>query len=132
MTGTFISHRRSDTALAERLAEDLRSLGHEVWFDEWEIDLGDSIVEKMNAGLTTTRALVLCCSASGVEAPWIGREWMSALARQLNGHGIKVLPVLLTGSELPPLLADLRYADLRTNYATGLAELDRALERLAP
>ena len=56
----------------------------------------------------------------------MGREWMSALARQLNGHGIKLLPVLLTGGEPPAILADVKYADLVKNWSRGIAELLRA------
>lgn len=128
MANVFISHRRSDVGEAERLADEVRNAGHKVWFDEWEIGLGDSIVERMNKGLTGAAYLVLCYSSEGVTSPWIGREWMSALARQLNGHGVKTLPVLLTGGEPPAILADLRYADLVKNWSGGVAELLRAIQ----
>jgi hypothetical protein len=106
---------------------DLEAVGHEVWFDEWEIGLGDSIVGRMNEGLARVAYLVLCCSSSGVSAPWISREWMSALARQLNGHGVKVLPVVLPGGAPPAILADIKYADLSTDRASGVNELLRAI-----
>src|SRR5438045_1161661 len=106
MANIFISHRRSDVREARRLAEEVRRAGHQVWFDEWEIDVGDSIIERMNQGLTGAGYVVVCCSSSGIEAPWMGREWLSALARQLDGHGVKILPVLLTGGAPPAFLAD--------------------------
>ncbi len=128
MANVFVSHRRSDTAEAERLATELRNAGHQVWFDEWNIGLGDSIVQRMNEGLTGATYVVLCYSGAGVDAPWIGREWMSALARQLEGRGVKILPVLLTGGgESPAILADLRYADLVKDWNKGVAELLRAV-----
>jgi hypothetical protein len=123
----FVSHRRGDAGLAERLAEDLRASGHDVWFDEWAINLGDSIVGRINEGLHMASYLVLCCSASDVTAPWIGREWLSALARQLNHRQVRVLPVLLPGGAPPAILADLKYADLGTNWRDGVAELLRAI-----
>jgi TIR domain-containing protein len=123
----FISYRRSDLAVAADLAAELRSAGHEVWFDDWEIGLGDSIVGRMNEGLAAVAYLVLCCSSSGVSAPWISREWMSALASQLNGHGVKVLPVVLPGGAPPAILADIKYADLSTDRASGVNELLRAI-----
>ena len=61
-------------------------------------------------------------------APWMGREWMSSLARQLNGHGVKLLPVLLTGHDAPAILADLKYADLVTDWSQGVTELLRAIK----
>ena len=101
---------------------------HQVWFDEWNIGLGDSIVQKMNEGLTGATYVVLCYSGEGVDAPWIGREWMSALARQLEGRGVKILPVLLIGGGEPPaILYDLKYADLVRDWNSGVAELLRAV-----
>jgi hypothetical protein len=124
----FISHRKADDAQAERLAERLRDAGHDVWLDEWEIGLGDSIVGRMNIGLEEAAYVIVCYSDAGVTAPWMGREWMSALARQLNGAGIKLLPVRLTGGVPPALLADLRFADLVRDWEHGVAELCRAIK----
>lgn len=40
MVNVFVSHRGCDLAPAERLAEDIERAGHQVWLDEWVIDLG--------------------------------------------------------------------------------------------
>jgi hypothetical protein len=123
----FVSHRGVDAHTAGRLAGELRAAGHEVWFDEWAIRLGDSIVGRIDEGLALAAYLVLCCSPSGVHAPWISREWLSALQRQLDGHGIRVLPVLFTGGMAPPILADVKYADLGADWSQGMAQLLRAI-----
>jgi hypothetical protein len=86
MANVFISHRRSDDEESEDLAKEIKQAGHTVWLDVWEINLGDSIIERMNEGLEGAAYLVLCYSSSGVSSPWISREWMSALARQLDGR----------------------------------------------
>ena len=124
----FISHRAADAELALRLAEDLRAIGFKVWLDEWEITVGDSIVERINAGLQNARYLVLCYSESGVLSEWISREWMSALHRQLDGYGIKVLPARLSGGRPPAILADIRYADLVKDWNQGRQDLLRAMK----
>jgi molybdopterin-guanine dinucleotide biosynthesis protein A len=129
MASGFISHRSSDTVMALRLKDDLEARGHRLWIDALEIDVGDSIVAKMDAGLASASHLLLCLSASGVDAPWISREWMSALARQMNGADIKLLPVLLPGGSIPGLLADVRYADLRSDWKDGITDLDEALSK---
>jgi hypothetical protein len=128
MANVFISHRRSDTKEAERLAKDVRGAGHQVWFDEWEINIGDSIVERMNQGLSGTVYVVVCYSSAGIETPWMGREWLSALARQLDGHGVTILPVLLTGGAPPAILADIKYADLTKDWSAGMSMLLRAIK----
>jgi len=51
MPKVFISHSSKDKAFAEHLAADLKNAGLEVWLDKWEIEVGDSIVKKINAGL---------------------------------------------------------------------------------
>lgn len=127
MANVFISHRKADDALSEQLARELQTAGHKVWFDEWEINLGDSLIERMNQGLEGSAYLVLCYSSSGVDSPWMSREWMSALARQLSGHQAKVLPILLTGGQPPAILADIKYADLTKDWSRGVAELLRAI-----
>jgi hypothetical protein len=127
MPNVFISHRRADVDLAEKLARQVRDAGHAVWFDEWDIGIGDSIAGRMDEGLEGAAYLVLCCSERGVDAPWISREWLSALARQLDGEGVKILPVLLSGTKRPAILADIRYADLRTDWDRGVAQLLKAI-----
>ncbi|UCG88410.1 MAG: toll/interleukin-1 receptor domain-containing protein [Gemmatimonadota bacterium] len=127
MANVFISHRGSDTQQAEQLANEIRSVGHQVWLDVWNIDLGDSIVERINEGLEGATYVVVCYSSSGITSPWMSREWMSTLARQLSGHGVKILPVLLTGGDPPAILADLKYADLVSDWSQGVSELLRAM-----
>jgi hypothetical protein len=98
-----------------------------VWLDEDEVRPGDSIIEKMDSGLLDADVLVLCYSSIGVSSPWTSREWMSALARQLESAGIRVIPVRLAGGAAPAILADIRYADLSTDWNRGLTDLLRAL-----
>jgi len=127
MANVFISHRRADAQEAERLAKEIRAAGHKVWLDLWNIKLGDSIVERINEGLAGATYVVVCYSSAGVTSPWMGREWMSALARQLEGHGVKALPVKLTGGGPPAILADIKYADLVKDWTRGVAELLAAM-----
>ena len=128
MSGVFVSHRLADSSEAERLATELRNRGHSVWLDEWEIGIGDSIIGKMNEGLTTLRYLVLCYSSSGSLSAWMSQEWMSTLARQLGGAGVKILPVRLTGGDPPPILADIKYADLVADWPSGVDALCAAIK----
>jgi hypothetical protein len=129
MANIFISHRGIDSVLAERLANNLRNAGHDVWLDVWKIEVGTSIVDRINSGLRDASHLILCYSSEGVEAPWISREWQSTLARLLNGHAVKILPVLLTGHQAPAMLADIAYIDLRENWDGGIRRLLGALIR---
>jgi len=123
LPNVFISYRRSDFNAAERLAIEIRKHGHQVWLDEWKVNLGDSIVARMNEGLEAADYVVMCYSSSGATSPWMSREWMSALARQLEGHKVRLLPVVLTGGDPPPILADIVYVDLVKDWSNGVAKL---------
>jgi hypothetical protein len=127
MGNVFISHRGADTSDAQKLGDAIRAAGHTVWLDVWEIGIGDSVVKQINEGLEGATYVVVCYSSSGVEAPWMGREWMSALAGQLNGKGIKLLPVRLRGGGAPAILEDIKYADLVKDWDGGVLELLRAI-----
>jgi hypothetical protein len=127
MANIFVSHRKADDQEAERLARELRDAGHQVWLDEWEIDLGDSIIQRISEGLAGSTKLVLCYSSAGVTSPWMSREWMSALARQLEGQNVQILPVRLTGGDPPPILADIKYADLVKDWSKGVTQLLHAI-----
>jgi hypothetical protein len=127
MARVFVSHRGSDAAEAEQLADELRKAGHQVRLDVWDVNVGDSIIKYMNDGTAGANALVLCLSDNTSDAPWMDREWMSSLHRQLQGEAIRIYPVLLTGGSLPPIIADLQYADLTTDFQKGLDALLKAL-----
>lgn len=127
MAKVFVSHRGADQAVAERLARALRDRGHDVWLDIWTIHIGDSIVQRINSALSDTSFLVLCCSNSSSESLWMSREWMSVLARQLEGANVRILPARLPGGTLPPILADVKYADLATDWQDGVDAICKAL-----
>ena len=127
MANVFVSHRTGDADRARQLAEAVRRAGHAVWLDEWEIGLGDSVVERVERGLAGSSYVVLCYSSLGVMSPWMSREWMSALARQLDGHRVRLLPLRLSGGGPPALLADIKYADLVTDWDGGLRQLLAAI-----
>ncbi|MGN9762841.1 toll/interleukin-1 receptor domain-containing protein [Streptomyces sp. SD31] len=126
MANVFISHRKDDAAQADRLARDISAAGHDVWFDEWNIQLGDSVVERMNSGLEGAAYLVLCYSTSGVMSPWTSREWMSALHRKLEGCDVHILPVKFGGSP-PAILSDIKYADMSVDWDLGVTQLIKAI-----
>lgn len=127
MSKVFVSHRGADHSQSEKLALELRRAGHNVWLDYWQINVGDSIVDRINEGLSGSTFLVLCLSSEGMST-WMNREWMSALANQLEGQGVRLIPVRLTGGELPGILRDLRFADLTRDWDAGVQELLKAIK----
>lgn len=122
--GIFVSYNHDDRAFAERLATDLRASGLAVWWAEWEIKVGDSIVQKVSDGILESGYLAVALSPSSVTSDWVQREVSSALMQQLSAEReIKILPLLLADCEIPILLRPIKWADFRQDYGVGLKDL---------
>jgi hypothetical protein len=119
----FISYSSKDRRFVERLATDLRNKGLYVWFDQWELKVGDSLVEKINAGLKSQDYLVVVLSKSSVSSQWVMQELIAGLIKELNEKRTIVLPVLIEDCDIPALLRDKIYADFRHDYHSGLNKL---------
>lgn len=109
----FISHASEDKeAIARPLAEQLRARGCTVWFDDYELVLGDSLRDKIGDGLRHSRAGVVILSPDFFAKRWPRWELDGLTARQLAGEENVILPVLHEVQEddvrsYSPPLADL-------------------------
>ncbi|MDA3883993.1 MAG: toll/interleukin-1 receptor domain-containing protein [Candidatus Delongbacteria bacterium] len=128
MIRIFISYSSQDSKFADRLAQDLGKMGVNLFYAKWMIKVGDSIVEKINTALLSHDILLVILSNSSVNSHWVNRELNSSLMRQLNKQNIRIFPVLLKSCVIPPLLADIKYADFTIEYQSGLNELLFAFE----
>jgi hypothetical protein len=105
----FISHSSKDHDFVLQLAKKMRNDGIEVWLDDWELEVGDSIVEKIQEGLEKSSFLIVILSEYSINSDWVMRELNSTFMRQLNKDHVTILPVLLEidFEEVPPLLRDI-------------------------
>lgn len=123
----FICHASEDKASARVLASEMKNLGADVWFDEWEIKVGESIVQKINAALGIASHILVLLSRTSVHKPWVQKELSSALMQQLSTKRIVVSPLRLDDCDIPPILADIWYADARKGMEYAVKEIERAL-----
>jgi hypothetical protein len=70
----FICHASEDKDFAKPLAETLRKEGVRVWFDEFEIKLGESIVSRIEHGLVSSKAGIIVLSPHALEKGWTTYE----------------------------------------------------------
>lgn len=128
MARVFLSHSSKDKAFVRRLAQDLRDLGHQPWFDEWEIRVGACIVTEVQKGLAEAHYVVLVLTPEAVASGWVDGEWKNAYWSEISNRRVLVLPILLRSCELPPLLRNKMYADFTGRYELGLARLTQAID----
>jgi hypothetical protein len=105
----FISHNKLDRDVAREIALFLTAENINVWFDEWEIAAGDSIIEEISGGLRGCTHFIIVWSKNASKSNWVRRELQTALAKAIQTGSPRVLPILLDNTPLPELLADIRY-----------------------
>ena len=125
----FISHSSIDKKFVRQLASDLVAAGVQVWLDEQQIKVGESIPEKVAQGLAESDVFLVVISENSIHSPWVQKELNGALVREIERREVTVLPVKLDITKMPESLKDKKYADFSSSYATGLTELLSALGR---
>jgi len=126
----FLSHNHADKDFVRKLAIDLERNGAYIWLDEAEINVGDSLIQKISEGIMNVDFLGVVLSKNSVNSIWVRKEVEIALIEEINGKRIKVLPILLEKCEVPLFLKDKFYADFTQmgNYTNSLSLLLRALD----
>jgi hypothetical protein len=127
----FISYSHNDSNFAIRLASDLVEQKTSVWIDKWEMQVGDSIINRIQEAITDASALIIVLSTASVESEWCKKELSAGLIRELDEKRVIVLPVLKEDCSIPMFLRDKMYADFRTDYAVGLKDILRAVSRIS-
>lgn len=131
----FISHASEDKDEVVRpLANALRSEGLDVWYDEFELKIGDSLRRKIDRGLATSRVGLVVLSRSFIGKGWTNYELDGIVTRAVTGEQI-LLPIWhnISKSEVinfSPSLADKVARSTATHtveeIAAEIAELIRS------
>lgn len=127
----FLAHSSADKRFVRRLAGDLLTSGVVVWFDEAEMLVGDSLIERIASGISASDYLGVILSPASVTSRWVQHEVEIALIREMKDGGPVVLPLLYRKCEVPSFLAPKLWLDFTSSRKYSQA-LKRLLDRLAP
>lgn len=129
MASVFLSHNSADKPFVRRLAQSLQSQGHVVWLDEAEINIGDSLIEKIREGLDKVDYVAVVLSQNSIASTWVQRELDISSNREIAEKRVILLPLMLQHVELPGFLLGKRYGDFTTEeiYDHSLGELLKVL-----
>ena len=122
----FFSYSQKDKNIVKAVASGLQNEGIDVWIDEQEIMFGDSIVKAISKGLDSADFLAFFMSNNSLSSKWASRELDVMISRRLSKRGSAVIiPILLEDVEVPALLRDVQYLDMRDG------NIDRAINNLS-
>jgi TIR domain-containing protein len=127
----FISYSRQDRAFVDSLAKNLVLERHNVWLDRWELNVGDSLIQRIQAALTESSAILVILSKSSVASEWCRKELSSGLVRELSERKVLVLPCVIDDCEIPLFLRDKLYADFRHTPDEAFKQVNDALLRIS-
>ncbi|WP_022673352.1 DUF1883 domain-containing protein [Novosphingopyxis baekryungensis] len=89
----FISHASEDKeSIVRSLADELVARGLKVWYDEFTLRIGDSLRQKIDAGLARSRVGLVVLSPAFVDKGWTNYELDGIVTRTMSGEQI-LLPI---------------------------------------
>ncbi|MBX3685766.1 MAG: TIR domain-containing protein [Rhodocyclaceae bacterium] len=107
----FVSHASEDKSrVARPLVSQLTELGLRVWFDEFELTLGDSLRRSIDKGLSKSRYGIVILSPDFLKKEWPNKELDGLVARE-DGKEKVILPIwhnvtVEDVARFSPILAD--------------------------
>jgi hypothetical protein len=126
----FISHASEDKEVFVRpLAEALAARGVKVWYDEFNLKVGDSLRRSIDRGLADSRYGIVVLSTAFFSKNWPQYELDGLVTKEVNGGEKVVLPIWHEVSkdkvmQYSPSLAD------KLALNTGLLTLAEIVEQL--
>ncbi|MEM6916146.1 MAG: toll/interleukin-1 receptor domain-containing protein, partial [Verrucomicrobiota bacterium] len=145
----YICYNSADLNWVESLAEQLESetidgtpdgRKLEVFFDQWDMDAGESLIDKMNEGMEAARHVITVLSPEFLAADWPRFEWKHIVSADPNNTKGKLIPIMfrdlsLDGKSRIELCApfrDLKYLDFRRkgDFKKQFGELVRKIRRI--
>lgn len=127
----FISYNHSDKKFAESLATYLVQAKQNVWIDTWELNAGDSLIERIENAIGDADAVLVLLSESSVQSEWCKKELRAGLIRELEEKSVLVIPVVIENCEIPLFLKEKLWVDFRKDKDEQLALLLRSLDRIS-
>jgi hypothetical protein len=123
----FISHASEDKEeVARPLAKKLTELGLKVWYDEFELKIGDSLRRKIDKGLANSRFGIVVLSKSFINKGWSNYELDGIITKSISGEQV-ILPIWhdITKQEVinySPSLADKLARNTAINTIAEIAD----------
>jgi hypothetical protein len=119
----FISHSSRDKPAAMHLAKTLNFCSIDVWLDDWELEIGQSLTDEIAKAMDDSRYIAILITENYNKTVWTKTEYKKAVAREQKEGRPVMLPLIVGEALIPDFIEDKIYIDLRTNYYCGIVQL---------
>ena len=127
----FISHAYEDKQdFVKPLVKSLDNYSVSYWIDEVEIGWGDSIVGRINEGLSNSKFVLVLLTETFLLKNWTVAEVEAALSSEISTKQIIVLPIMVAESENIFNLFPLLRRKLYLNWSEGTDNISIKLSKL--
>lgn len=116
----FISYSHENKEFVDKLATQLVAHNVNIWLDRWELNIGDSLLTKIQEAVDGASALLVILSKASVASDWCTNEINAGLLRELEEKQVLVMPVMLEDCGAPVFVRGKLYADFRKSFDDGL------------
>ena len=109
----FLSHTHKDKELVGMIAERLSGVfgQDKIFYDDWSIQPGDGIIDKMDEGLKKCKFFFLFVSKNSLSSDMVKLEWQNALMKATKNKMI-LIPVKIDDVLMPDILLQTSYVDI--------------------
>jgi TIR domain/Protein of unknown function (DUF5663) len=121
----FISYSHADRDEVIPLASYFDRLGLQVWMDTKDLTGGESIIEAVSEAISAADIYVVCLSPASVGSTWVRHELDLAMSLEVERGSPRVLPILLTTTEIPVALRGRLYIDVSSSADAGKADIQQ-------
>jgi hypothetical protein len=130
MLSIFISYNRMSEAVAKNLINDIKLLGHDVWFDQ-ELSGGQAWWDQILLKIRECDLFVFILNPESLNSTPCKLEFSYA-----DSLGKSILPVIVSGeispALLPPALSQIQFVDYKKMDRDAAFSLARALGSISP
>lgn len=128
----FISHSSRDKPAATHLAETLNFCAVDVWLDDWELQVGQSLTDEISKAMDDSRYIAILITKNYNSTVWTKTEYKKALSREQKEGRTVMLPLIVGEAEIPDFLEDKVYIDLRVEFFSGITKLVGMVHEITP
>lgn len=122
----FISYKHENESFIKALKEHIQSAGFDVWIDKDLLRAGEDWRQEIDNAIKASFCLVVVMSPGAFESQYVTYEWAYAL-----GIGLRVLPLVVTSTQLHPRMETIQYIDFTDHFAPPWDKLAQRLKEIA-